>query len=314
MKILVITHKVTQNPESNLFNVFGAVKKLSGQCDVLVVGHNLGSIVDEIAKYKVVSKVLKLDDASLEHILVENIAKQISEIVGGYTHVLIAADSFGKNLLPRVAGVLELGQISEVSAVISPNIYQKFIYAGNVLVEVEALDDIKLLTIRCTSFNEHLDLRDTQAEVEEIQYTNIISNKIKFVTINIDNKPVDLSNAKVVVTGGRSLGSKEAFDTNIRELAKCLNAGVGSTRAAVEAGYANNDAQVGQTGKIVAPLVYLAFGVSGAVQHIAGMKDSKTVIAINIDQNAPIFEYADYGLVGDLFEVIPQLLLRLQQF
>ncbi len=313
MKILVITPKIENSINTNLLHVFDAVTQLSGKCDVLVLGYQLDDLANQIAKYKVVTQVLKLDNVALEHILVENIAKQIAEITKKYTHVLVAADSFGKNLLPRVAGILELGQISEVSKIISPNIYQKFIYAGNVLIEVESVEDIKLLTIRTSNFMENTQLSETSALITTIEYTNAISDKIKFVTNKVEEKAVDLSSAKVVVTGGRSLGSADAFDSHIRALAKHLSAGVGATRAAVEAGYVHNDCQVGQTGKVVAPNVYLAFGVSGAVQHIAGMKDSRTVIAVNIDQTAPIFEHANYGMVADLFEVIPQLLHALHK-
>ena len=184
-------------------------------------------------------------------------------------------------------------------------------YAGNVLIEIESLEDIKLLTVRANNFDSEDGLASNPAPVKNIEFNAKITDKIKFIRRNVVDKSVDLGSAKIVVTGGFSLTSKEAFDANIRALANKLNAAVGASRAAVEAGFAPNDCQVGQTGTAVAPDVYLAIGVSGAVQHIAGMKDSKTVIAINTDDTAPIFEHAEYGIVGDLFELIPQLIAKL---
>lgn len=313
MRILVISNKVATKLNSSLFHLFGAVKHLTAKCDVLLLGSNLNHLGLELAQQKVVDKILLLDNPALEHILVDNIAKQVSEVIKGYTHVMVAADNFGKNLLPRVAGILDTGQISEVTKIISPNIYQKFMYAGNVLVEVESLEDIKLLTIRASNFIEYSELSQSKAPVLNIEFTNPVSQNIKFIAQDIEYKVVDLSNAKVVVSGGRSLGSKDAFDGNVRSLAQILNAATGATRAAVEAGFASNDIQVGQTGKIIAPQLYLAFGVSGAVQHIAGIKNAKVVVAVNTDQTAPIFEYADYGLVADLFEIIPSLIAKINK-
>ncbi|MBY0378952.1 MAG: electron transfer flavoprotein subunit alpha/FixB family protein [Burkholderiales bacterium] len=313
MKNLVITNKISDAPNSNLFNLFGAVSKLTNKCDVVVLGNDLTKLSECIAGYTIVDKVLTIDDVALENILADNIANQLAEVIKGYTHVMVAADNFGKNLLPRIAGILDLGQISEVTKIISPNVYQKYIYAGNVLIEVESLDDIKLLTISSGSFTENIDRTNTNPRIEILKFNTPIANNIKFVSRDIKNTSVDLSNAKLVVTGGRSLGSKANFDLNIRKLAAILNAGVGASRAAVESGFASNDCQVGQTGKIVAPDVYLAFGISGAVQHIAGMKNSRMVIAINTDQTAPIFAYADYGLVADLFAVIPELISKIEK-
>ena len=311
MKILVITNLHNKQINPSLYNLLGAAKSLGEKCDVILLGHNLNETSNNIAKLSVVNKVLTIDNLALNHLLPENISKQLAEICKNYTHVLIAADSFGKNTLPRIAGVLDLGQISEVVSIISPNVFKKFIYAGNILVEIESLEDIKLLTIRCNSFAALNSSTDTNAEIVELPYTNNISEKIKFISNDIIDKSVDLGSAKIVVSGGISLGSKESFDSLIRPLAQKLKAAVGATRAAVEAGYANNDTQVGQTGINVAPELYLAIGLSGAVQHIAGMKDSKKVIAINTDLSAPIFEHADYGIVGDLFEIVPQLIEKL---
>ena len=314
MKSLVITtpHHSKLNP--NLTHLLACAEKINNSCDVIVIGSNVTTAAQKIATYTIVDNILAVQDSSLEHILAENIANQLAQIIDGYTHVLIAADSFGKNLLPRIAGILGIGQISEVVDIVSSNIFKRFMYAGNVLTEIESLEDIKLLTIRTTNFPVYEKIRnasDTPANIQEIKFNNEIHPQVKLVNEHIIDKSVDLAFAKVVVSGGRSLGSAEAFDANIRVLADKLGAAVGATRAAVDSGYAPNDCQVGQTGKMVAPQVYLAVGISGAVQHIAGMKDSQTVIAINTDHTAPIFEHANYGLVADLFDVIPQLISKL---
>lgn len=311
MKVLVITQKTNAVPNQNIYYVFDAVAGLKNKCDVLVIGDSVADNASIIAEHQLVNQVLTLDHPSLHSILAENIAKQIADIASAYTHVLVAADSFGKNLLPRIAGIMGIGQISEIVKVVSPNVFKRFTYAGNVLVEVESLEDIKLLTVRTINFVENTAKSSAAAPIKALEYLNPVTNKISVVTRTLVSQGVDLSSAKVIVTGGRSLGSKENFVEYIRTLATKLSAGVGASRAAVEAGYAPNDCQIGQTGKVVAPDVYLAIGISGAVQHIAGMKNSRTVIAINLDKTAPIFEHADYGLVDDLFDVIPELLRKI---
>jgi electron transfer flavoprotein alpha subunit len=311
MKTLVISNVVNNLINPSLYNLLGAANILSAPVDVITFGHNLQNIINEIAKLFDVNQVLSIDNTALSNLLVENIANQLAEICRNYTHILIASDSFGKNLLPRIAGILEIGQISDVISIVSPNVFKKFIYAGNVLVEIESLEDTKLISIRTNNFEANKSISDAICPITEIKYTNPISDKIKYISNNVVDKSVDLGSAKIVVSGGISLGSRESFDSLIRPLAQKLNAAVGATRAAVEAGYANNDTQVGQTGVNVAPELYLAVGLSGAVQHIAGMKDSKTVIAINTDGHAAIFEHADYGIVGDLFEIVPQLIEKL---
>ena len=311
MQILVISNTIHNKLNPNILNVLGAAKSLGNKCDALITGHQISEACAEVATLAQVNQVLSLDHPALANILVENLASQLAQIIKNYTHVLIASDSFGKNLLPRIAGILEIGQISEIISVTSANTFKKFIYAGNVLIEVESLEDIRLLSVRTNNFAAETELAKHPAEIKSLDYTNPINDKIKFVSENIVDKSVDLGSAKIVVSGGISLGSKEAFDNHIRPLATKLNAAVGATRAAVEAGYAENDTQVGQTGINVAPQLYLAVGLSGAVQHIAGMKDSKTVIAINTDKTAAIFEHADYGITADLFEVVPQLIEKL---
>lgn len=311
MRILIITNK-PQNDQINpsLLHLFGAARDLfktlninSTKCDVVAIGDDLDNFACNIAKYSAVNQVITY---TTESNLAENIAGPLAKYARDYTHVLIAADSFGKNLLPRVAGILEIQQVSEIVGILTPNTFKKFMYAGNVLVELEVLSDLKLLTVRTNSFTSYEDISDTHANIISLEHNNETHPAIKHLATEIiDN--VDLTNAKVIVTGGRSLGSQKSFDSLIRPLANKLNAGVGATRAAVDAGFAHNDCQIGQTGKIVAPNVYLAMGISGAVQHIAGMKDSKTVIAVNTDENAPIFEHSDYGLVADLFNFIPEI-------
>jgi electron transfer flavoprotein alpha subunit len=326
MRTLIITNaqnSINDSFNANLTHVFGAAKKLANFCDVLIVGNNLTNAATAIAQYSIVSQVLILEDSALTNLLPENMAIQLSSIIkdGNYTHVLVAADSFGKNLLPRIAGILEISQISEIVNIINSNVFEKYIYAGNILATIESLEQIKLLTVRTISFaaDDEVITNDMTApsitenltnKITRISFNNPIHSGVKFINNHLDTM-IDLTSAQVIVSGGRSLGSIEAFDSHIRKLANKLNAGVGATRAAVESGYAHNDCQIGQTGKVVAPNVYIAIGMSGAVQHIAGMKDSNTVIAINNDRTAPIFEHADYGIVGDLFEIVPELINKI---
>lgn len=311
IRILIITDKPeTDQINPNLLHLFGAVNDLytsvhldNGKCDVIAIGNDLNAFSANIAKYDAVNQVIKFNIANN---LAENIAPALAEVIKNYTHVLIAADSFGKNLLPRIAGILEVQQVSEIVKIINPNTFKKFMYAGNVLVDLEVLCPLKLLTVRTNSFRINEEISNISANIIDLENKYPINSSIRLLSTEIVDS-IDLTNAKVIVTGGRSLGSRESFDNLIRPLAHKLNAGVGATRAAVDAGYAHNDCQIGQTGKIVAPNVYIAIGISGAVQHIAGMKDSKTVIAINHDENAPIFEHSDYGLITDLFEFIPSI-------
>lgn len=312
MKVLIITQSVAthdvamqgQQLNDNLAAVLTAATSLTAHCDVLVVG--CGADLP-LANYTMITKYILLTGLKPEDMQATYLAPILTEIVKNYTHVLVAADSFGKDLLPRIAGILDVAQISDVLAIISPNVFKKPLYAGNVIAEIESFESLKLLTIRPTCFTPAVKISGIPtceiltAARESDQRAQISGENIPH------NSSVDLTKAHIVISGGRSLGSKAAFDELIYGLATQLGAAVGASRAAVEAGYASNDSQVGQTGKIVAPKIYLAVGISGAVQHIAGMKDSKTVLAVNLDPNAQIFEYADYGLVGDLFEIIPEL-------
>lgn len=311
MRILIITNKPeVDHINLNLLHLFGTARDLfasedldNGKCDVVAIGSDLHTFSANIAKYNAVNQVINFNIANN---LVENIAPHLAETIKNYTHVLVAADSFGKNLLPRIAGILEVQQVSEIVKIINTNTFKKFMYAGNVLVDLEVLCPLKLLTVRTNSFRTNEEISDISANIIDLENNYPVNSSVRLLSTEIIDS-IDLTNAKVIVTGGRSLGSRESFDDLIRPLAHKLNAGVGATRAAVDAGFAHNDCQIGQTGKIVAPNIYIAIGISGAVQHIAGMKDSKTVIAINHDENAPIFEHSDYGLITDLFEFIPEI-------
>lgn len=308
MKVLVITSAKEQKLNDNLLNVLSAAKRINGHCDVLILGNADYSSIQEL---QIVEKIMLFNNVTDANNLATLLATNLAEIVKKYTHVLIAADSYGKDLLPRIAGILDLSQISEVVEIVSPNIFKKPMYAGNILAEVESFEEIKLLTVRTTSFAAYNEV-GSAASVEVNDFTSAANDKLSYLSEDmIHNDTIDLAHAELIVTGGRSLGSKEDFDKLIHGLALKLGGAVGASRAAVEAGYASNDCQVGQTGKVVAPKLYVAIGISGAVQHIAGMKDSKTVIAINLDPNAQIFEYADYGLIGDLFDVVPELISKL---
>ncbi len=308
MKILVITSAKAHKLNDNLLNVLSAAKRINGHCDVLILGNADYSSIQEL---KIVEKIMLFNNVTDATNSATLLAGNLAEIVKNYTHVLIAADSYGKDLLPRIAGILDLSQISEVVEIVSPNIFKKPMYAGNILAEVESFEEIKLLTIRTTSFAAYSEA-GSAASVEVNEFSPLANDKLSYLGEElVHNDTIDLAHAELIVTGGRSLGSKEDFDKLIHGLAIKLGGAVGASRAAVEAGYASNDCQVGQTGKVVAPKLYVAIGISGAVQHIAGMKDSKTVVAINLDPNAQIFEYADYGLIGDLFDVVPELISKL---
>lgn len=310
MKVLIISNNLSDQLNENLTKLLTAASKINNSCDVLLIGNADHA---KLSYYPCINQILLLQTTESSDYLATSLATGLASICQNYTHVLMAADSYGKDLLPRIAGVLDVSQLSEVVEIISPNIFKRPIYAGNVIAEIESFESIKLLTIRCTSFASYAALNSEQLQVaHQLEFTPVRDDRIQFLHENISyHETIGLASAQIIISGGRSLGSVENFTTLIQGLAVKLGGAVGATRAAVEAGYAGNDSQVGQTGQVVAPKLYLAIGVSGAVQHIAGMKDSQIVIAVNIDENAQIFEYADYGLVGDLFEIIPQLIDRL---
>ncbi len=305
MSILVIAEHNNQELKGATLNTVAAAARLGGEVHVLVAGHNAAAVAESAAAVAGVSKVLLAESEALAEGLAENVAAQILSVAGNYSHLLFPATAAGKNVAPRVAAKLDVAQISDVLSVESANTFTRPIYAGNAIATVQCDDPKLVLTVRTTAFDAAA-ASGGSASVETIQAV-ADSGKSTFVSRDMaaSERP-DLADATVVVSGGRGIGSKENFAL-IEQLADKLGAAVGASRAAVDAGYAPNDWQVGQTGKIVAPQLYIAVGVSGAIQHLAGMKDSKVIVAINKDPDAPIFSVADYGLVGDLFEVLPEL-------
>lgn len=305
MSVLVIAEHDNKNIKPVTLVCIGAAKKLGGDVHVLVAGQGCDGAAQAAAKASGVAKVLKADGAEFAHGLAENIAPVIVDLAKNYTHVLAPATTFGKNFLPRAAALLDLQQISDVSGIVDANTFERPVYAGNAIATVKSSDAIKLITIRGTSFDA-VSGDGGSAAVENVASKGDSGiSKFSGQELTKSERP-ELTAAKIVVSGGRGVGSKENFAI-IERLADKLGAAVGASRAAVDAGYAPNDYQVGQTGKIVAPSLYMAIGISGAIQHLAGMKDSKVIVAINKDADAPIFQIADYGLAGDLFQVIPEL-------
>ncbi len=308
MTALVIAEHDNAGIKPSTLNTIAAAAKLGGDVHVLVAGHNCGGAAQAAALVAGVAKVLQADSASLGDQLAENIAAQILAVASGYSHILAPATSFGKNALPRVAAKLDVGQISDIISVESADTFTRPIYAGNVIATVQSSDTVKIITVRTTAFD--APALGGSAAIESVAAVGD-SGKSAFVGREIakSDRP-ELTAAKIIVSGGRGMGSAENFKI-LDPLADKLGAAIGASRAAVDAGYAPNDWQVGQTGKIVAPQLYVACGISGAIQHLAGMKDSKVIVAVNKDPEAPIFGVADYGLVGDLFEVVPELASKL---
>lgn len=305
MSILVIAEHDNVELKSATLNTVAAALKLGNDVHVLVAGDNAAAVAEAAAQIQGVTKVLLAEDDALANGLAENVAAQVLSVADAYSHILFPATAAGKNVAPRVAAKLDVAQISDILSVESADTFTRPIYAGNAIATVQCTDPKLVLTVRTTAFDGAEPTGGT-AVVETVAAQND-SGKSSFVSREMakSDRP-DLADATVVVSGGRGLGSKENFAL-IETLADKLGAAVGASRAAVDAGYAPNDWQVGQTGKIVAPQLYIAVGVSGAIQHLAGMKDSKVIVAINKDPEAPIFSVADYGLVGDLFEVLPEL-------
>ncbi|MCQ4145500.1 MULTISPECIES: electron transfer flavoprotein subunit alpha/FixB family protein [Vogesella] len=310
MAILVIAEHDNQSLKAGTLNTVTAAAKL-GEVHVLVAGHNAAAAADAAKAVAGVAKVLLADNAAYAHGLAENLAPLVVELAKGYSHVLAPATSYGKNLLPRVAALLDVAQLSDIIAIESADTFVRPVYAGNVLATVQSLDAIKVITVRTTAFEAAA--TGGAANVEAVA-TVSDAGLSSFVgqELTKSDRP-ELGAAKIIVSGGRALGSEEQFKAVIEPLADKLSAAVGASRAAVDAGYAPNDYQVGQTGKVVAPQLYVAVGISGAIQHLAGMKDSKVIVAINKDEEAPIFQVADYGIVGDLFTVVPELIAELSK-
>jgi electron transfer flavoprotein alpha subunit len=304
MSVLVIAEFDSQGLKPATLNTITAAQQL-GAVEVLVAGHQCQAIAQALSACPAVTKVWLADDVQFAHSLAERLALLIVERAASFSHILAPATSFGKNLLPRVAALLDVQQISDVIAIITGDTFKRPIYAGSLIATVQSRDAIKVLTIRTTAF----DIAATEggsAAIEAVNSSNAnVQSEFISASLAVSTRP-ELTAAKIIVSGGRALGSAENFEL-IYKLADTLGAAVGASRAAVDAGYAPNDFQVGQTGKIVAPELYIAIGISGAIQHMAGMKDAKVIVAINKDPDAPIFQVADYGLVADLFEAVPAL-------
>lgn len=305
MKILVVAEHdgTTITPATRA--AIGAAQKIGGEIHLALAGHGIDAVRQSAAQIAGVAQVLIEDDAMYAHPLAENLAPFITELAGGYTHVLAAATSVGKDVMPRVAALLNVQQISEITQVVSADTFVRPIYAGNALETVQSSDAIKVITVRATAFDK-VAATGGSATVTDVPAVPVKATS-RFVSVSESksDRP-ELSAARVVISGGRGMGSKENFAL-LNGIADKLNAAFGASRAAVDAGFVPSDWQVGQTGKVVAPELYIAVGISGAIQHLAGMKESKVIVAINKDENAPIFEIADYGLVGDLFTLIPEL-------
>ncbi|MCP3706754.1 FAD-binding protein [Paraburkholderia sp. CNPSo 3274] len=307
---LVIAEHDNQSIKAATLNTVAAAQKIGGDVHVLVAGHNAQAAADAAAKIAGVAKVLLADAPQLEQGLAENVEATVLSIAKNYTHILAPATAAGKNVTPRIAAKLDVAQISDITAVDSPDTFERPIYAGNAIAIVQSSDPIKVITVRTTGFDPVAAVGGSAA-VEKLEAA-ADSGLTQFVGREVTklDRP-ELTSAKVIVSGGRGLGSGENYTKVLEPLADKLNAALGASRAAVDAGYVPNDYQVGQTGKIVAPQLYVAVGISGAIQHLAGMKDSKVIVAINKDEEAPIFSVADYGLVGDLFTVVPELVKEL---
>jgi len=306
MAILVIAENNDEKIYASTYNTATAALEIGGDIDLLMLGKNIsGDCLAEAAKISGVRKVLNASNDVYADLLPEDISSLVSSIADGYTHILAPANTFGKDFMPRLAAILGVSQISDIVQAKSEDSFVRPIYAGNVLATVKSSDAIKIITVRTTSFDKAQS--DGTAVVENIDAlaSSGLSELVELLSSQSDRP--DLSSASIVVSGGRGLGSAEKFQEVLGPLADKLGAAMGASRVAVDSGYVPNDMQVGQTGKIIAPDLYIAVGISGAIQHLAGMKESKVIVAINKDENAPIFEIADYGLVADLFEAVPEM-------
>lgn len=310
MTALVIAEHEHGALKASTLNTVTAAKACAGEVHVLVVGQGSDAVAVAAGQIQGVVKVLHAQGPQFEHVLGENLAAQVVSMASQYSHVLFGATAQGKNAAPRVAALLDVAQVSDITKVINANTYERPIYAGNAMATVQSADPVQVITVRGTGFDA-APATGGSAVVESVAAVSANEAVVYVGSEMAKNDRPDLTAAKVVVSGGRALGSAEQFNALLEPLADKLGAAIGASRAAVDAGYAPNDWQVGQTGKIVAPQLYIAVGISGAIQHLAGMKDSKVIVAINKDPDAPIFAVADYGLEADLFEAIPQLIQQL---
>ena len=305
MSILVIAEHDNNELKGSTLNTVTAASEIGGDVSVLVVGSDSSSVAEQASKISGINSVIHVDDPIYKNFLAEDLGNLVVSVANGFSYILAPATTFGKNFLPRVAAKLDVQQISDIISVEDADTFKRPIYAGSCIATVKSTDTVKVITVRTTAFDASpmIDSSVTVnsgAVVDSLKNASFMSDEIA------ESDRPELTAADVIVSGGRALGSSENFEI-IEALADKLGAAVGASRAAVDAGYVPNDYQVGQTGKIVAPNLYIAIGISGAIQHLAGMKDSKVIVAINKDEDAPIFQVADYGLVGDLFEAVPEL-------
>ena len=305
MSVLVLAEHDNDSVRPATLSAVTAASELDSDVHVLVAGHNCGGAAEAAAKIAGVAKVLKADDAAYANALAENLASLLISVAGNYAALLAPATTSGKNVMPRVAALLDVAQISDIMKIESPDTFVRPIYAGNALATVQSSDAVKVITVRATGFDAAA-AEGGSAAIEDVA-TAETSDLSAFVgqELSSSERP-ELTSARVIISGGRGMQKGENF-AMLEKVADLLGAAVGASRAAVDAGFVPNDYQVGQTGKIVAPELYVAVGISGAIQHLAGMKDSKVIVAINKDEEAPIFQVADYGIVGDLFKIVPEL-------
>ena len=311
MGILIVAEHDNSGLKPATLNTVAAAREIGGDVDMLVAGSGCGAVAEAASLVAGVSRVLITDSPELAHYLAENMAPLVTGMASGYSHLLAPATTFGKNLMPRVAALLDVSQISDISAVVSADTFERPIYAGNALATVKSADPIKVLTVRATAF-EPAPASGGSAPIETVGAA-VDAGLSEFVGQELsESVRPELTTARVVISGGRGMQSSDHFRL-LEDIADKLGGAIGASRAAVDAGFVPNDYQVGQTGKVVAPDLYIAVGISGAIQHLAGMKDSKVIVAINKDEEAPIFQVADYGVVGDLFSVLPELAQELDK-
>ena len=305
MSILVLAEHNNKEIKSATLSAITAASQIDDKIQVLVVGSECDQIINKLSKVKFVNKIILVDNPKYLNPIAELISPILVSLANNYSHIIAPASTFGKNIMPRVAAILDVAQVSDIIKIENSDTFVRPIYAGNALATVQSTDLKKIITIRPTSFDP-APTDGGSAEIEKLEFNNEVSNT-EFLNReeNKSDRP-ELGTARVVISGGRGLGSAENF-LLLNDVADKLNAAVGASRAAVDAGYISNDSQVGQTGKVVVPDLYIAVGISGAIQHLAGMKESKIIVAINKDEEAPIFNVADYGLHGDLFDILPQL-------
>ncbi len=305
MAVLVIAEHNNQTLNAATAKIITCAQQIAGDVEVLLAGSQADAVANEIAELAGVSKVIYCDNNIFQHVLAENLAALIVQQAKNYSHILAPATTMGKNVMPRVAALLDVAQISDIIAVLDSDTFKRPIYAGNAIATVKSSDNCKVITVRPVAFAAAEKSGNT-APIDKLS-DSVSCDKVEFIKqeLNISERP-ELTAAKVVISGGRGLQNGENFKL-LEALADKFDAAIGASRAAVDAGYVPNDYQVGQTGKVVAPDLYIAIGISGAIQHLAGMKDSKIIVAINKDEDAPIFQIADYGLVGDLFDIVPKL-------